>query len=102
MVMDEKYLQQFTGEYLSTHLDYYFRILFNEERQLVVRRPTVRDVVLIPHSKDRFIMEGKTGAYSVYGWVNFTRNKEGSIDGFINSDSRLMHHRFDRVEMKRK
>lgn len=102
VVMDANYLKQFTGAYLSRHLDYYFKIIFNDQGQLVLKRPTVRDVVLIPHSKDRFIMEGKTGAYSVYSWVNFTRNKKGLIDGFSNNDSRLMHHRFDKVGMKRK
>jgi CubicO group peptidase (beta-lactamase class C family) len=101
VVMDQKYLQKFTGEYLSTQLDYYFKIVLNEQGQLVMKRPTVRDVVIVPHSEDRFIVEGKTGAYSVFTWLIFTRTKKGKIDGFILRDSRTMHHRCDKVEMKR-
>lgn len=95
---DRDYLQQFTGQYYSPHLDYHFSIVLNEKEELIVRRPTVRDVVLTPFNKDQFIMEGRTGAYSVYSWINFTRNKKGRVDGFVHQDSRTMHHRCDKIK----
>lgn len=95
--VNEQYLQQFTGQYFNAQLDYYFRIILDEQGQLIIKRPTVRDVVMIPYSKDKFIVEGKTGAYSVFSWIQFSRNEEGEIDGFTGRDSRTMNFRCDKV-----
>jgi CubicO group peptidase (beta-lactamase class C family) len=98
IVVNEQYLQQFTGQYYNAQLDYYFRIAVDEQGQLIIKRPTVRDVVMIPYSNDKFIVEGKTGAYSVFSWMLFTRNQEGEIDGFTGRDSRTMNFRCEKVK----
>lgn len=98
MKITKEYLQQFTGQYHSSHLDYYFRIVVNEEDQLVIKRPTVSDKIMEPYGKNRFIFEMETGGYSVYETVTFSINSKGEVDGFNVQDSRLMHHRFDKVK----
>jgi len=98
VVLDENYLQQFTGQYYCAQLDYYFRIIMDEQGQLIIKRPTVRDVVMMPYIEDQFIVEGKTGDYSVFGKNIFTRNKDGNVDGFISRDSRSMNFRCDKVK----
>lgn len=95
---DRIYLEQFTGQFHSPHLDYYLRIVMNGEGQLIIKRPTVPDTFLEPDSRDRFLVEQKNGSYSVYMIATFTRNKKGAIDGFSLRDSRMMHHRFDKVK----
>lgn len=101
--VDKAYLQQFTGRYYSAHLDYYFRIVLNDKGQLIIKRPTVPSMPMIPDSENRFIIEQWNGGYSVFMMCTFTRNKSGRIDGFTLQDSRMMHHRFDKVQddMKR-
>lgn len=94
----KEYLQQFTGQYYSPHLDYYFRIVLNEDGQLVLKRPTVSDKIMEPYGKNEFIFEMETGDYSVYETITFSFNSNGKVDGFNVHDSRLMHHRFDKVK----
>ena len=92
------YLQQFTGRFYSPHLDYYFRIVQNEKGQLTIKRPTVSDKAMEAYGKNRFFFEGETGAYNFYTVATFTKNKKGEVNGFALQDSRMMHHRFEKVK----
>ena len=92
------YLQQFTGRFYSPHLDYYFRIVQNQEGQLIIKRPTLSDKTMEPYGENRFFFEGDTGAYNFYTVATFTKNKKGEVDGFNLQDSRMMHHRFNKVK----
>lgn len=96
--LDKETSKQYTGRFYSSHLDYYLRIIQDENGKLIIKRPTVPDAILDPNSKDQFIVEQKNGAYSVYMMATFTKNKKGEIDGFTLQDSRMMHHRFDKVK----
>lgn len=90
-------LQQFVGKYYSPHLDYYFRVVLDEKDQLIVKRPTLSDVKLEPYGENSFLLQADTGGYFVYTVITFTRNKKGQVDGFDIRYSRLMHHRFEKV-----
>lgn len=94
----KNYLQQFTGQYHSKHLDYYCRIVFNEKNELVIRRPTISDKPLIPDGDNRFLFEMEAGGDSWYVIAMFTKNKKGEIDGINMQHVRMMHHRFDKVK----
>lgn len=93
-----KYLQQFAGEYHSKHLDFYCRIVLNENNQLVIRRPTISDKVLVPDGEYKFLFEMEAGGDSWYVVALFTKNKKGKIDGLNMQHVRMMHHRFDKVK----
>jgi hypothetical protein len=90
-----EFLQQYTGEYYSPHLDFYCRIVF-DEGGLVLRRPTIADKKLIPDGTDRFLFEME-GAGGLYVEAFFTRNNVGQITGIDMQHVRMMHHRFDKV-----
>lgn len=98
VVADKKYLDQFTGQYYSPHLDYYLRIVMNKDVQLVIKRPTMPESVIEPYGKDSLKVEQKNGSYSVYMIASFTKDSAGNIDGFTLRDSRIMHHRFEKVK----
>jgi hypothetical protein len=93
----KEYLDQFTGEFHSGHLDFYCRIVFNENNQLVIRRPTISDKVLTPDGENRFLYEMEAGEDSWYVVAQFTKNKNGEVDGINMHHVRLMLHRFDKV-----
>src|SRR5690606_16409490 len=92
-----EYLTQYTGEYHSRHLDFYCRIASNEKGQLVIRRPTIADKQLIPDGKDRFLFEMQDGDAGWYVVAEFTRGKNGKVDGINMQHVRMMHHRFEKV-----
>ncbi len=92
------YLQQFTGRYYSPHLDYYFRLVLSDEGHLLIQRPTVPDTYMDPTSENRFLVEQKNGGYSTYIRLIFSRNSGNEVDGFTVQYSRMMHHRFEKVE----
>jgi CubicO group peptidase (beta-lactamase class C family) len=96
--VNKVYLKQFQGQFYSPHLDYYFRIILNEEGQLVIKRPTVSDKIMETYGDNSFFFEGETGAYNFYTQATFTKNEKGEIDGFNLQDSRMMHHRFNKVK----
>lgn len=98
MEPEENYLRQFTGQYHSPHLDYYLRIVLHEDGQLIVRRPTVPEVKLETSTENKFIMEQQNGSYSVYVMLTFTKNSKSEVDGITLQDSRMMHHRFEKVD----
>ncbi len=88
------YLEQFTGEYHSEHLDFYCRVVFNDNGQLVIRRPTIAEKPLIPDGENRFLFESD-GFYVV---AVFTKNQKGNVDGIKMQHVRMMHHRFEKVK----
>ncbi|MEJ7821369.1 MAG: serine hydrolase domain-containing protein [Chitinophagaceae bacterium] len=90
-------LQQYTGEYYSPHLDFYCRIVFDEQVGLVLRRATIADKKLIPNGKDRFLFEME-GAGGLFVEAVFTRNNVGEVTGIDMQHIRMMHHRFDKVK----
>lgn len=92
-----EYLQQFTGQYHSKHLDFYCRIVLNEQNQLLIRRPTIADKLLLPHGENSFLFEMEAGGDSWYVVAEFTKNKQGQVDGINMQHVRMMHHRFDKV-----
>jgi CubicO group peptidase (beta-lactamase class C family) len=91
------FLRQFQGQYHSKHLDYYLRILANDKGELIIRRPTISDKVLIPYGPNRFLFEMESGADSWYVVATFTKNAAGEVDGINMQHMRMMHHRFDKV-----
>ncbi|MFY7841082.1 MAG: serine hydrolase domain-containing protein, partial [Lacibacter sp.] len=92
-----EYLKQFTGEYHSRHLDFYCRIVLNENNQLVIRRPTISDKVLVPNGESKFLFEMEAGGDRWYVVAEFTKTKNGEVDGIDMQHVRMMHHQFDKV-----
>lgn len=95
--MTKEYLDQFTGQFYSPHLDYYLRIVLEDDK-LIIKRPTTTDKIMEPYGENRFMFAVENGAYTSYTTATFTQNKAGRVDGFTLQDSRTMHHRFDKVE----
>ena len=94
-----EYLQQFTGNYYSPHLDFYCRIVLNEKNELVLKRPTISDKTLVPNGKDLFLFEMESGGGdSWYVRTEFTRNANGQLNGIEMQHIRMMHHRFEKVK----
>lgn len=91
------YLQQFTGQFYSNHLDYYCRVLLNKNGQLVLSRPTVSEKILEPYGENRFLFEMDAGGDSWYVVAIFTKNKKGEIDGIDMQHIRMIHYRFDKI-----
>lgn len=91
-------LQKFTGKYYSKHLDFYWTIEMNEAGELVVKRPTITDKILEPFYNDEFrlIIEFRENEESRV-WIKFEYDAVGNVNGFNVQNSRLMHHRFDKV-----
>ncbi len=97
-LVTKSYLQQFTGQFYSPHLDYYCRISLNENGQLIIRRPTLSDKILEPNGENRFLFEMDHQRDNWYVVAEFTRNKNGTVDGINMQHTRMMHHRFDKVK----
>ncbi len=96
--LSKAHLQQFTGQYHSRHLDFYCRIVLNEKNQLVIRRPTISDKILIPDGDNRFLFEMEAGSDSWYVVATFSKNKLNEVDGINMQHVRMMFHRFDKVD----
>lgn len=99
-VYSKEYLQKLVGKYYSKHLDFYFTIILNDEGKLVVKRPTIADKILEPHSIDEFKLptEFFETNYESSFRVHFYFNNTGNVTHFDVRHGRLMHHRFDKVE----
>jgi CubicO group peptidase (beta-lactamase class C family) len=98
-VLAQTYLQKLTGKYYSKHLDFYLTIVLNDEGKLVVKRPTISDKILEPHSLTEFKLptEFFETNYESTFWVNFYFDATGMPTHFDVRHGRLMHHRFDKV-----
>ena len=94
-------LTSFTGKYYSSHLDYYWTLELNAEGQIVVKRPTVADSVIEPEKTDQFILRIETfhPGNSDDARILFHRSSNGKPTHFTVWHQRLMHHRFDKVEV---
>ncbi len=92
------YLQSFVGEYHSKHLDFYSRVILNENNELVLRRPTISDKILVPDGENRFLFEMEGGNDSWYVVAIFTKDAKGEVNGIDMQHVRMMHHRFDKVK----
>ena len=92
-----KSLEKFTGQYHSKHLDFYCRIVLDENNRLIMRRPTIADKELLFYGENRFLFEMEAGNGGWYAVAEFSTNKAGKVDGFNVQHVRLMHHRFDKV-----
>lgn len=92
-------LQKFTGKYYSKHLDFYWTIVMNDAGELVVKRPTIADKILEPFYNDEFrlIIEFRENEESRV-WIKFEYDAAGNASGFNVQNSRLMHHRFEKVD----
>lgn len=91
-------LQKITGKYYSKHLDFYWTIVMNEEGNLIVKRPTIADKILEPFYDDEFrlIIEFRENEESRV-WIKFYNDEAGKVSWFDVHNSRLMHHRFDKI-----
>lgn len=91
-------LQKITGKYYSKHLDFYWMIVMNEEGNLVVKRPTIADKILEPFYEEEFrlVVEFWENDESRV-WIKFYYDETGKVSWFDVHNSRLMHHRFDKV-----
>jgi CubicO group peptidase (beta-lactamase class C family) len=98
-VYSKEYLQKLTGKYYSRHLDFYLTIVLDDDDKLVVKRPTISDKILEPHSRDEFKLptEFFETNYEVTFWVHFYFNDVGKPTHFDVRHGRLMHHRFDKI-----
>ncbi len=99
-VLSKEYLQKFAGKYYSKHLDFYLTIILNEDIKLVVKRPTISDKILEPHTLNEFKLptEFYETDYESTFWVQFYFSDSSIPTHFDVHHSRLMHHRFDKVE----
>lgn len=91
-------LSSLVGIYYSKHLDFYWTIVLNPDGKLIVRRPTIADMELVPDLKNEFrlTMEDRVN-HGFDVWVRFERDAKGKITHITAHYPRLMDHRFDRV-----
>ncbi len=95
----EAQLKSFTGKYYSPHLDFYWTIVLNTEGKLIVKRATISDTQIEPHINGEFrILIEKFEGDSFGSNVKFHADEKRKITHLTVHDSRLMHHRFDKVQ----
>jgi|GEM_PF-754485 len=89
-----------TGKYYSPHLDFYWTLVVNNDGKLIVKRPTIANVELVPETKDVFtlMVEKYPQSTPFEVFVKFHRDTLGMITHFTVADPRLMNHRFNRVQ----
>jgi hypothetical protein len=92
-------LQSFTGKYYSPHLDIYWTIVLSDNNKLIVKRANINDTELDPHMNKEFrIRIDKFLGDSFNSWIKFHVDEKGNVTHLIVHDSRLMGHRFDKVQ----
>jgi CubicO group peptidase (beta-lactamase class C family) len=91
------YLKKLCGTYYSKHLDFYWRIVLNEQGKLVLKRPTIADKIIEPGYDDEFKLpiQFHTNDES-WAWIKFYFTEKGEVEYLDVRHSRLMHHRFDK------
>lgn len=90
-------LARFAGRYHSPFLDYTWTVLPGEAGQLLLRRPTAADAVLLPDGRDSFRFTLQDGYGGFNAWVTFHSDGDGAPTHLTVGFPRLMDHRFDRV-----
>lgn len=92
-------LKSITGSYYSPHLDFYWTIILNKEGKLIVKRATIADTPLEPRINGEFrMLIEKFEGDSYNSYVTFHADEKGNITHLTVHDSRLMHHRFDKLQ----
>jgi pectin methylesterase-like acyl-CoA thioesterase len=91
------------GTYYSLHLDYHWHVELNINGQLVLRRATMPDRILLPDRKGEFTLKvEKYPGMSYDAWVRFHADENGKISHLTVWHPRLMHHRFEKVSQQNK
>ena len=94
------HLTKLTGIYYSKHLDYYWTIVLDKEDRLIVKRPTISEKVLQPGPGEEFTISIEYFEdFGADAWIRFHLNNIGDATHFTIRHPRLMHHRFDKVEV---
>jgi len=90
-------LSSFVGKYYSKHLDFYWTIVLNPDGKLIVRRPTIADMELVPDLKNEFrlTLEDRTG-HGFDAWVRFDRDASGNITHITSHYPRMKGQKFER------
>jgi hypothetical protein len=70
-----------------------------DENKLIVKRSNIADTELDPHINKTFrIRIDKFPGDSFNSWVKFYVDEKSNVTHLIVKDSRLMGHRFDKVQ----
>lgn len=88
--LNSEQLANYTGEYYSSELDTFYRIVLDEGRLLVTHRKH-DDFPLSPITPDYF-----SGPEWFFRTVHFTRDNDTDIDGFMVTGSRVRNLRFNK------
>ena len=73
----------------------------DEKNKLIVKRSAIADTNLDPHINSEFrIRIDKFPGIFYDSWVKFHEDDKGNVTHLTVHDTRLMHHRFDKVECK--
>ena len=92
-------LKSYTGKYYSPHLDIYWTIVMDKKNKVIVKRSNIADTELDPHINKTFrIRIDKFPGDSFNSWVKFHVDESGKVTHLTVHDSRLMGHRFDKVQ----
>lgn len=92
-------LQAFTGKYYSPHLDIYWHVVMNQNDRLIIKRSNIADTDLDPNINEEFrIWIDKFPGDSFSSQVKFHFDDNKKVSHLTVHDSRLMHHRFDKVK----
>lgn len=91
-------LARFAGRYHSAFLDYTWTVLPGKSGQLLLRRPTAADAVLVPDGRDTFRLTLQDGYGGFDAWVTFHSERSDTPTHLTVGFPRLMDHRFDRLE----
>jgi hypothetical protein len=87
---DRSTLAAYAGEYVSDELDVRYRLVLGDSG-LVVKARRIDDIALQPAWRDAFSARGAST-------IEFSRDKQGRIDGFTITDGRVRGVRFQRVK----
>lgn len=92
-------LQAFAGKYYSPHLDIYWDVVKNQNDRLIIKRSNITDTELDPNINEEFrIWIDKFPGDSFSSQVKFHFDDNKKVSHLTVHDSRLMHHRFDKVK----
>ena len=91
-------LTMFMGKYHSSHLDYYWNLLLNEQGKIVLKRANMPDTIMEPDGENQFHYIGEKGPGDGFDqWMLFKKDEHGKIRGFTIWSNRVMHHRFEKL-----
>ena len=88
VILYPEQMAEYTGEYYSSELDTFYRILFENDR-LVVKHRKYDDIPLSVITPDYY-----SGTEWFFRTVHFTRKKDNTINGFLVTGGRVRSLRF--------